>query len=153
MAEIRKETERETDDRLKYLLFKGAPMPDGWKLPPRIDAPPKSDHPAIKRAKQEIDLLKAASFESWERKPFEAGIMASPGPRGEWAKLTEWGKLDTMQHWINWEGVSQQDRASLMLAHLDPEKLPPGAREGITQDAKGHFAPGVPAPEMPEPEM
>jgi hypothetical protein len=135
MAKIEKESDRERDDRLKHLLFKGAPLPDGWKLPALIDPPPSSVPAAVARAGREIESLRNATFESWQRQPFDAGVMATPGIKDGWAKLTEWGKLDTMQHWINWEGVSAQDRAALMLAQLDPGKLSPELRAQITREA------------------
>jgi hypothetical protein len=152
VGELRKETDREKDERLKHLLFKGAPMPIGWKLPLLVDPPTASDPSAVERAKQEIETLKNASFDSWERQPFEAGVMAAPGMQGRWDQMTEWGKLDTMQHWVNLEGVSQRDRASLILSHLNPDKLSPDVRDQIVHDASGHSAPAVPTPDMPEPE-
>jgi hypothetical protein len=148
MGELQKESDRDRDERQKYLLFNGAPSPDGWKLPHWIDAPQKSEPSAVERAERDIDALKGANFQSWERQSFEAGLMAAPGTKGQWERLTEWGKLDTMQHWIDWQGVSKQDRASLMLSHLDMEKLSPRLRDQITRDAKG-IAPDTP----PHPEM
>jgi hypothetical protein len=129
------ESERDRDERLKYLVFKGAPMPEGWKLPALIDPPDTSSPQSVQRSTLEIETLKAASFESWRQVPFDAGSAAEPGHSGRWTEMTEFGKLDTLQHWINWEGVSKRDRASMMADLIDVEKLSPDLRTRLTADA------------------
>lgn len=132
---VRVETPQETDERHKYLLFKGAPMPEGWTLPAWRDPPGHSDPEALRRAGGEAVSLAEARFESWRPVPFEAGAAAVPGATGRWEELTDFGKLDVMQHWVNWDGVSVKDRAATMAARLDLDKLPPDVRDRLTRDA------------------
>jgi hypothetical protein len=132
---VRVETPRETDERRKYLLFKGAPMPEGWTLPPWRDPPEFSDPDALRRAGGEAASLAEARFESWRPVSFGAGAAAAPGATGRWDELTEFGKLDVMQHWVDWAGVSHKDRAATMAARLDLDGLSPALRERLKQDA------------------
>lgn len=132
---VRVEPPQETDERRKYLLFKGAPLPGGWTLPPWRDPPELSDPDALRRAGGEAASLAEARFESWRPATFEAGAAAVPGATGRWDELTEFGKLDVMQHWVDWAGVSRKDRAATMAARLDLDKLSPDLRERLKQDA------------------
>lgn len=132
---VRLETPQETDERHKYLLFKGAPMPEGWTLPAWRDPPGHSDPEALRRAGGEAASLAEARFESWRPVPIEAGAAAVPGATGRWEELTEFGKLDVMQHWVNWDGVGVKDRAAIVAARLDLDKLPPDVRDRLTWDA------------------
>lgn len=132
---LRVETDTEKNQRHQYLLFAGAPMPEGWKLPPLTEPPARSEPDAVRRSGREIESLKAARFESWRRVPFDAGVAAEPGQKGVWGDMAEFGKLDVMQHWVNWQGVSRPDRAGMMAAQLDLEKLSPEPREQLREDA------------------
>jgi hypothetical protein len=134
MKELRVETEQGRDERLKYLLFQGIPMPQGWKLPALTEPPPESRPEAQPRAEEEIRSLMAADFDSWRRVPSDAGVAAEPGKSGRWEEMTEFGKLDVMYHWVNWEGVSRKDQATLMAAHLDVNQLPPEVRTHLIDE-------------------
>ena len=129
------ETDRDKDRRLQYLHFAGPPMPEGWKLPSLINPPTVSDPDSLRRADREIGSLKVARFESWRPVPFDAGMAIEPAKKGHWNEMTEFAKLDVMQHWINWEGVSNSDRVGMMAGQLDLEKLPPDVRDQIRKDA------------------
>jgi hypothetical protein len=135
MQELRVETSQERDERFKYLLFRGMPMPQGWKLPSLAEPPEGSRPEARERAAEEIQALRAAEFDSWRRVPFDVGVAAEPGKSGRWDEMTEFGKLDVMWHWVNWEGVSRQDRTTLMAAQLDVNQLPPDVRARLLDDA------------------
>lgn len=127
------ETDLEKDRRHQYLMFNGEPMPAGWRLPSLIGPPDRSDPAAVQRASREISSLKSARFESWRPVPFDAGAAIAPGETGFWDELTEYGKLDVMQHWVNWDGVSMPDRVGLVAAQLDLEGLPPDIREELRE--------------------
>lgn len=135
MKELRVETGQDRDERYKSLLFKGMPIPQGWKLPALIDPPAQSRSEAQQRAAKEIQSLMSAEFESWRRVPFDAGAAIEPGESGRWPEMTEFGKLEVMQHWVNWEGVSQPDRAMLVAAHLDVNRLPAEVKGQLLEDA------------------
>jgi hypothetical protein len=131
----RVESPYEKDEQHKHLLFKGMPMPGGWDLPSLIDPPEFSRPDAAQRAARQVESLTSAQFDSWRRVPFDAGMAIEPGKSGQWIEMTEFGKLDIMQHWVNWEGVSLKDRATLMAAHIDVEKLSPEVRTQLLKDA------------------
>ena len=135
---LRVETDTEKVQRHKHLLFSGAPMPEGWKLPPLTEPPNRSDPDGVRRADREIESLKTARFESWRRVPFDAGVAIEPGQKGVWGDMAEFGRLDLMQHWVNWHGVSRADRAGMMSAQLDLEKLSPDLRDHLRKDAALH---------------
>jgi hypothetical protein len=137
MQELRVEMAQERDERYKYLLFKGMPMPNGWQLPALIDPPEHSRPEALQRAAEEIQSLMQAEFDSWRRVPFDAGAAIEPGKSGRWGEMTEFGKLDIMQHWVNWEGVSLKDRATSMATHIDVNLLSPAVRTQLLADASG----------------
>lgn len=148
--EILRETDAEKDERFTSLLFRGAPMPEGWSLPALTSPPAESEPEALKRAAEEIAVLKGARFDSWSQQTVDerlGAVMATPaGPRGGWAELSEWGKLSTMQHWVNFEGVSQRDRAAMLMDSVDIERLPPSLKDQLRQDA----ARGGARPEKPQ---
>ena len=129
------ESKQETDERHKYLAFSGAPMPEGLSLPHLVEPSLTTDPQAIERVNRDIETLMTARFMSWEQVPFDAGSAVVPGNTGRWQEMTEFGKLDVMQHWIDWQGISQLDRASLIADQVDPEKLPPKVREQLLRDS------------------
>ena len=132
---LRVETELETNRRHQYLLFDGPPMPDGWKLPPLIEPPARSDPDAVGRAEREIESLKAAQFQWWQHVPFGPGVTVEPGQKGVWGDMDEFDKFDVLRHWVNWQGVNLANRAGIMAARLDLGKLTPELREQLIEDA------------------
>lgn len=136
MSNMRIESEQEKDRRLRQLLLSGVPRPDGWELPSPADPPAISVPAAVERAARDIAALKAARFESWGREPSGGyGIAAVPDRQDAWGQLTAWNRLEVLQLWIDWQGVSRKDRALLMSEQIDVRELPPGLGSPLTADA------------------
>ena len=147
------EAGREQDGRSIALLFAGAPMPRGWELPAPVPPAGSSDPDAILRAGERIADLKPAVLESWRDVPSDLPArVVAPGRTGGWDELTELGKLDLMQHWVDREGVGLRDRARLLAEQLDVARLPEKVRDAITSDAgAGPVAPSRGKPRDKDP--
>jgi hypothetical protein len=89
---------------------------------------------------EEVRALKAARFQSCDSGQLDeerdsGPLVAAPGQRGSGQDISERGELNTMQHWIKWEGVGTKDRAAMLVEQLDLEKLSPSARTKLEQEA------------------
>jgi hypothetical protein len=137
------ETDQERDERFKLMLFNGAPIPEGWRLPALAAPPARSDPEALRRTAEEAAALKSARFRSWDSQPFpqpsdeKLGVttgMATPSREGSWQDLSEGGKVYTMEHWVNWKGVSTKDRAAMIVEQVDVERLLPSLKRRLMED-------------------
>lgn len=144
------ESDRQKDERLKRLLFGGAPLPDGRDLPSRVTPPPKSNPEDLRRAGEEAASLTSASYCSWAARPFlrpsderhgATTLVAKPACSGSWQDLKEGAKVYTLQHWVNWDGVSKRDRAALILEQVDVDRLTPKLRDRLVREASRQDGP------------
>jgi hypothetical protein len=131
-----KETASKRDQRLKELVFTGAPLPEGIDMPYRIDPPALSNYADVSRVREEIERLKQATFSSWVSVPSDLSCrVVVPATSGTWMELAELGKLNALQHWINWEGVSKRDCARMVMDHVDVANLPEKVQSAVLHDS------------------
>jgi len=130
------ESEQDKDRHCRQLLLEGVPRPDSWELPAAIEPPVISLPAAVERAAQDIAALKTTRFEAWGREPGSGyGIAIIPGKQDTWERLTSGNRLEVLRHWIDWQGVSQKDRARLISAQVNLRELPPALAAQLTAEA------------------
>lgn len=130
----RRETEGERARRSLSLIFVGAPVPEGLRLPALAEPPGESDPKSLERAARDIEALKGTHFHRWTSQPLGAlGVMAEPGGVATWGQLTEAGRLVTVQNWVDYDGVSARDRLALIRQAVDYDKLPCHLKDELDQ--------------------
>ena len=106
-----RESDKQRNDRQMEIIWSGAYFPEGWEAPHLTAPPASSDAGAVDRAKAQVEALKAAGF------------FSGPGQYRGWDDLPEAAKFYTLRHWVDWDGISQPDRAQIIGAQLDAYEL------------------------------
>ncbi len=109
---LARESDAQREDRYWEIVGSGAYFPEGWEMP-HLTSPPESSMPgAADRARMQVEALKSAEFES-----------THPPERTAWSELSEWSRFDNLRHWVDWDGVSRDDRARLIGGQLNAYEL------------------------------
>jgi hypothetical protein len=91
-----------------------------------------SDQEHLQRVMKQIRLIKAGDYPAIVGRDDQYRIVERP-----WQELADSSKLAILQDAVNWSGVTNRDRAHILLGAIDPGKIADAERNRLIEMAQG----------------
>ena len=89
-----------------------------------------SDGKRLYEVYTQIEQIKASDYPAIVGRDDQYKIVDRP-----WAQIPEPSKLAMLQDAVDWSGISNRDRANILLVEIDPGKLPDAQRNSLIDAA------------------